>query len=50
MVGYSQAYIEGYKAFNNDKSLYLDNPYPLLSQEWEDWGDGWCDAYDSVYY
>ena len=37
----SDAYWRGYNDYN---SGFMDNPYPVLSQEWYDWDAGQEDA------
>lgn len=39
-------YEEGKEAFAQGKA-HNDNPYSLYSFKWEDWRDGWMDAWMS---
>lgn len=39
-------YREGEQAYNDNKVLTKDNPYPIYSRPWQQWVNGFCDAGD----
>lgn len=38
---FENPYAEGYSAFYDDYTFFVDNPYPDDTAAWAEWRDGW---------